>query len=209
MVEDSIEIAAELIKSFEGLSLVKYKCSGGMTTIGYGHVIRKNEEITDCITKEQAEMLLAEDIKIAQYALHRYCHVPLSATQEAALISFIFNLGAGAFQASVLRQKLNRHEYILAANELIKWVYARGIRLKGLEARRTAERNLFLADIDNISNVKESNQGSPQYSPRQIEQQDNKPVDTTAISATSVIVPIIWVVTNVRSSFRKLKARIV
>ncbi len=44
MVEDSIEIAAELIKSFEGLMLVKYKCSGDMTTIGYGHVIRKNEE---------------------------------------------------------------------------------------------------------------------------------------------------------------------
>jgi len=203
MVEDSIEIAAELIKSFEGLMLVKYKCSGGMTTIGYGHVIRKNEEIADCITKEQAEMLLAEDIKLAQYALGRYCHVPLSATQEAALISFIFNCGSGAFQASTLRQKLNRYEYILAANELPKWVYARGIRLKGLAARRTAERNLFLA---NISDVQGNNQRSLQYSLRQ---QDNKPVDTTATPMISVTAPIIWVVSGFRSSFRKLKARIV
>ncbi|HJD59000.1 MAG TPA: glycoside hydrolase family protein [Rickettsia endosymbiont of Ceroptres masudai] len=36
--------------------------------------------------------------------------------QQVALISFIFNFGSGKFQASTLRQKLNRGEYLNAAN---------------------------------------------------------------------------------------------
>ncbi|XJO32893.1 glycoside hydrolase family protein [Rickettsia rickettsii] len=45
---------------------------------------------------------------------------PLTENQQAALISFIFNCGAGAFQASTLQQKLNRGEYANAANELLR-----------------------------------------------------------------------------------------
>ncbi|WP_342270758.1 lysozyme [Rickettsia endosymbiont of Orchestes rusci] len=60
-------------------------------------------------------------------------------------MSFIFNCGAGAFQASTLRQKLNRGEYLLAANELLRWVHAKGrVKLQGLIRRRQLERSLFL-----------------------------------------------------------------
>ncbi|WP_408634807.1 glycoside hydrolase family protein [Rickettsia asiatica] len=41
--------------------------------------------------------------------------MPLTEKQQAALISFIFNFGSGKFQASKLRQKLNRGEYLVAA----------------------------------------------------------------------------------------------
>ena len=56
-----------------------------------------------------------------------------------------FMEAAGAFQASALRQKLLRREYDLAADEFLKWVYARGLKLKGLIKRRLIERNLFLS----------------------------------------------------------------
>ncbi|WP_375333932.1 lysozyme [Candidatus Tisiphia endosymbiont of Xenochironomus xenolabis] len=65
-------------------------------------------------------------------------------SQEGALISFVFNCGAGAFQASSLRQKLLRGEYLSAADEFPKWVYARGVKLKGLVRRRLVEREIFL-----------------------------------------------------------------
>ncbi|MCX4084619.1 glycoside hydrolase family protein [Rickettsia hoogstraalii] len=53
--------------------------------------------------------------------------------QQVALISFIFNFGSGKFQASILRQKLNRGEYLNAANELLCWVHAKDrVKLQGL-----------------------------------------------------------------------------
>jgi len=145
---EATAIAKDLIKEFEGLRLTQYKCSGGMPTIGYGHVIRKNEQVASPVTEAQAEALLDQDVKIVQAALRCYCHVPLTPFQEAALISFIFNLGAGAFQSSTLRQKLNRSEYILAADEFPKWVHAGGRKLHGLVRRRAVERNLFLTEVE-------------------------------------------------------------
>ncbi|WP_410525916.1 lysozyme [Rickettsia endosymbiont of Lasioglossum villosulum] len=63
------------------------------------------------------------------------------------LISFIFNCCYGAFQASTLRQKLNRSEYDNAADELLRWVKAKGgVKLQGLVKRREIERSLFLSE---------------------------------------------------------------
>ncbi|WP_082022279.1 glycoside hydrolase family protein [Rickettsia hoogstraalii] len=45
----------------------------------------------------------------------------------------MFNFGSGKFQASILRQKLNRGEYLNAANELLCWVHAKDrVKLQGL-----------------------------------------------------------------------------
>ena len=61
-----------------------------------------------------------------------------------ALVSFIFNVGAGAFQASSLRQKLNRGEYQATAEQFLRWVHGGGRILQGLVRRRHNERALFL-----------------------------------------------------------------
>jgi lysozyme len=122
-----------------------YYCSGGKRTIGYGHVMQDNEQIPEQISPDIAENLLEKDIAKTRSSLHKNCKVPLSLEQEAALLSFIFNCGSGAFQASSLRQKLNRGEYELAAAELPRWVYSRGIKLAGLIKRRYVEQNLFLS----------------------------------------------------------------
>jgi len=141
----AIIIATDLIKKFEGLRLTPYYCSAGHKTIGYGHVIRQDEAIGNRINKEQAESLLEDDIRKAENILHRYCNVPLTENQQAALISFIFNCGVGAFQSSTLRQKLNRGEYMKAADEMLKWVYTKGgIKLQRLMKRRRIEQSLFL-----------------------------------------------------------------
>ena len=140
----SVAIAADLIRSFEGLKLQSYYCPAKKLTIGYGHLIRAGEHF-GVITLGKAEELLNRDIRLAQNSVYRLCRVPLNPHQEAALISFVFNCGSGAFQASTLRQKLNRGEYIWAADEFLRWVYGGGIRLRGLIRRRAAERAVFLA----------------------------------------------------------------
>ncbi|HJD59248.1 MAG TPA: lysozyme [Rickettsia endosymbiont of Omalisus fontisbellaquei] len=81
---------------------------------------------------------------------------PLTENQQAALISFIFNFGGGKFQASTLRQKLNRGEYLNAAGEMLRWVKAKGgVKLQGLVKRRQIERSLFLSETGIASIVNE------------------------------------------------------
>ncbi|WP_342270465.1 lysozyme [Rickettsia endosymbiont of Orchestes rusci] len=144
------ELAKQLIKQFESLRLAPYYCPAGRKTIGYGHAIKPHElpYLDTEITKEQAERLLDEDVKQVQIALHKYCHVYLSVNQQVALISFIFNCGAGAFKASTLRRKLNKGQYSAAADEFLKWVYAGDKKLTGLVKRRTIERAVFLGEVD-------------------------------------------------------------
>ncbi len=145
---DINKIAASFIKQFEGLSLKAYYCRSGFKTIGWGHVINSSDDIGKTITIEKAEELLKQDILKAKHCLYRNTKtVELNFNQITALISFIFNLGSGAFQSSTLRQKLLRYEYGLAALEFNKWVYARGRKLKGLQRRRAAEKNLFQMQV--------------------------------------------------------------
>ena len=141
--------AKALIKEFEGLSLKPYKCPGGYNTIGYGHVIKNTTEdalFKNGIDASEAETLLLNDMNIANQALIRLVSVPLNSHQRAALVSFVFNVGSGAFQASTLRQKLNRGEYNPAAEQFLKWIHGGGRQLPGLVRRRHAERELFLKE---------------------------------------------------------------
>jgi lysozyme len=60
-MENKINLTGiEIIKKYEGLELKPYKCPAGYNTIGYGHVIRKNEKFTH-ISKQKAESLLISD----------------------------------------------------------------------------------------------------------------------------------------------------
>ena len=64
----------------------------------------------------------------------------------AALCSWTYNLGTGALQRSSLRRLyINDGRYEEAADEMLRWVFCNGRRLRGLVLRRTDERALFLA----------------------------------------------------------------
>lgn len=132
-----------LIKQFEGVRLKAYGCPAGYPTIGYGHVIRSSESFEYGITTAQAEALLLGDIAHVEAALGRLIQAPLTQNQFDALVSFTFNLGAGALQRSTLRRKINRHHHEEAPNELMRWVFAGGRRLLGLVKRRRAEALLY------------------------------------------------------------------
>jgi len=73
----------------------------------------------------------------------RLITVPLTQGQFDALVSFTFNLGAGALQRSTLRRKINREEHADVHAELMKWVWAGGRKLKGLVRSRVAEANHY------------------------------------------------------------------
>ena len=132
-----------LIRRCESFQPKPYLCPAGWWTVGYGHVIRKGEDFSAGIDEDRASHLLADDLAVAERAVLRLIRVPLSEGQYAALVSFTFNLGAGALQRSTLRQKLNRSDYDAVPAEFLKWVWGGGRKLKGLVVRRQAEANLF------------------------------------------------------------------
>ena len=69
--------------------------------------------------------------------------VPLAQHQFDALVSFVFNVGGGAFRESTLLRELNAGDYDAVPRELNRWVKAGGRTLPGLVRRRGAEGVLF------------------------------------------------------------------
>ncbi|MBT9314950.1 lysozyme [Leptothoe spongobia TAU-MAC 1115] len=131
-----------LIKSFEGLRLKAYQDAVGVWTIGYGTTrgVRPGQEISEA----QAEALLKTDLNRFENAINQAVRVSINDNQFAALVSFTYNVGAGALRSSTLLRKLNRRDIYGAANEFPRWNRAGGRVLAGLTRRRNAERALFL-----------------------------------------------------------------
>jgi lysozyme len=132
----------DLIKHFETFVPTPYKCPAGKPTIGYGHVILKNEHF-DHLTETDAEDLLRGDVGIAEEGVQRSITVPLEIHQFDALVSFAFNVGTWALTTSTLRRKVNAGLHLEVPEQFMRWVYAHGEKLKGLVRRRAAEAAMY------------------------------------------------------------------
>ncbi len=133
----------ELIKRHEGFREEAYLCPAGIYTIGYGHT--GNEVKEGCtITPEEGEILLMADLERYESVVNKFVSAPLTQSAFDALVSFSFNVGAGAFLGSTLFHLVNSdpHQREIA-DEFNKWVNARGRRLEGLVKRRAEECNLY------------------------------------------------------------------
>ena len=134
----------DIIKKSEGLRLEAYlPTPNDIPTIGYGHT--KGVRMGQRISLAQAEQFLLEDVDWAEDAVNSLVKVRLSQNQFDALVSFVFNIGAGAFSKSTLLKCLNAGDYGSAANQLLRWNKQAGKELKGLTKRRQEERALFLS----------------------------------------------------------------
>ena len=134
----------DLIKKFEGTVLKVYKDAVGKDTIGVGHLIKAGEHFT-ALTQQQAEDLLAKDLKQFEIGVTSAVKVALTQNQFDALVSFAFNLGMSNLNSSTLLKKLNAGDVTGASLEFERWNKAGGKPLAGLTRRRLAEKELFLS----------------------------------------------------------------
>jgi len=133
------------IKSWERYRSRPYNDGYGYLTIGYGHLIDKDEEF-DSITVPQAHDILMKDIESSEEDVDRLVTVPLNQNQHDAVVSFFFNVGAAnILQGEHTLPDLNRGEYRKFADHLLSWRKSAGKVSRGLIRRRTAERELFLS----------------------------------------------------------------
>jgi lysozyme len=131
----------DLIKGFEGLRLRAYQDPVGIWTIGYGST--RDVEPGQVISLDQAEDRLRSDLADAERAVDSLVSVQINDNEFAALVSFVYNVGAGAFARSTMRRLLNRGERRYAASQFARWNKAKGRVLNGLTRRRAAEAALF------------------------------------------------------------------
>lgn len=143
------ENGKNLIKSFESCRLSAYKDATGTLTIGWGHTgsidgIPIYDGLT--ISQQKADELFDMDLERFENHVNGY-HDKYNFTSNefSALVSFAYNVGS----ITQLTAKGTRTKTQIA-NAMLKYVYSKGVKLKGLVNRRTKERNLFLSDEESV-----------------------------------------------------------
>lgn len=110
-------------------------------TIGYGHLIKPNEQFPPGgITLEQGQELLAADVAIAEAPVNELAP-QANQNQFDALVDFTFNLGAPALKTMLA------HGWDQVPAQISRWNQAGGHVLAGLVARRAIEAALFLTPV--------------------------------------------------------------
>jgi lysozyme len=139
--------AIEIIKEFEGCKLKAYLCPAGIPTIGFGNTYYNNGKVVkigDTITQSEADMLLTLTVRIFYDKVIKAVKSNINENQIAALTSFAYNVGVGAFEKSTLLKKVNANpDDPTIEAEFMKWTKAAGIVLNGLKKRRMSEYKLY------------------------------------------------------------------
>lgn len=142
----AVNKATEFIKEWEGFSATPYRCPAGVLTIGYGETEGVTEH-SKPVTEAEAHLMLKRRVREFAEQIDPLIEVELNENQAAALLSFCYNVGVGAFKASTLLRKLNKGDADGAAREFLRWnrttVNGRKKVLPGLTRRREAEKALF------------------------------------------------------------------
>lgn len=141
--ERALSLVMALCIRFEGVYLKPYLCPAGVPTIGCGSTLYldgRAVKLTDpAITYEHAMVLLKVRV-LGEFmpAVLRLCRVR-NERELAAITDYAYNLGINALKNSTLRRRINEGRWDLVPDELRKWVYAAGKKLRGLMTRREAE----------------------------------------------------------------------
>jgi len=140
---------ADFIGDWEGEELWAYRDVKGIWTIGIGHIINVHEGMV--ITKEKMFELFRQDVERYVEAINRSVTVALSQRQYDALVSLCFNIGISGLERSTVLRRLNKGNYLGAADAFLMWNKVRDQErlrvVQGLTNRRQAEREMFLRGL--------------------------------------------------------------
>ena len=143
-------LAMLLLMHHEGCFLQATPCSAGVLTIGHGHtttfgypkVVHGMK-----ISQPEAIILLYKDTKKVYDSIHQDVQ-HLDWFQQAALVSFTYNIGIEGFQKSTVRKRLflrnNLYRDYSIALHLQRWNKINGKPAPGLTKRRREEAWILL-----------------------------------------------------------------
>lgn len=141
-----------MLIELEGSRPRAYLDVAGFLTIGVGHMLTRSELTSgkiaiaesavrwrDGLSDEQIGLLLAQDLGRFEHVVAESVKVDVSQERFDALVSFVFNTGAGAFKRSTLLRWVNAGRLSEVPEQMRRWIYAGGEMHDGLVARREVE----------------------------------------------------------------------
>lgn len=140
----ALALTSPLLEEVEGIRYKPYKDIAGIWTVCHG-ITGKDVILGKTYTRKECDALLAKHINIAKVAVDKAVKTEIPDSMRAALYSFTFNAGTGAFRKSTLLKKVNKGDLWGACGELWNWTYyynpktGRKEKSKGLKNRRAVE----------------------------------------------------------------------
>lgn len=148
----ALVLAVSFIGGWEGRRLVAYQDIVGVWTICDGET--RGVKAGDTATDAQCDEMFAAGIAEFEADLDKCLTVDVPTGMKVALVSWTYNVGAGAACRSTLVRKANSGDLIGACNELPRWNKAGGVIVRGLTNRRGAERLMCLEAVREKSTPK-------------------------------------------------------
>ena len=155
----------DFIKILEGVKPFVYLDVAGLPTIGAGHLLTRDEltsgkivldgyayKYHDGLSDKLIDLLLTQDLEIAETAIQNGVKVELNQNQYNALVSFVFNVGIGAFGKSTLLKWLNAGLHSKVPIQMRRWIFSGGQQIRGLKNRREKEIALWSKEDEKRDN---------------------------------------------------------
>jgi lysozyme len=149
-IEQAEEIALSIAMPFEGFEPNPYPDPGTGAepwAIGFGSTHDGSDQPvtpqTPAISYSDACDLAMRDMYRAFQAIAGDIAAPLTMHEIAAVMDFVYNVGAGNFKNSTLLRLINAKQYALAAAQFERWDEAGGKVMAGLLRRRLTEERMF------------------------------------------------------------------
>lgn len=140
----ALAMTSPLLEEIEGVKYRPYRDIAGVWTVCAG-ITGSDVILGKTYTQKECDALLAKHIAVAKREVDKQVKVEIPDSMRAALYSFTYNAGTGAFRKSTLLKKVNRGDLKGACNELWNWTYyynpktGKKERSKGLKNRRAVE----------------------------------------------------------------------
>ncbi len=143
-----VSIAVVVVGAFEGLYLHPYNDVVGVRTVCYGATAADHVDLSRTYTKAECDQMLGNDLPkydaMIQKCLPKDAYNALPPHRHAALVSFTYNLGGGAFCKSRIPKDLAAGNVKQACTDMLAYNRAGGRVIKGLVTRRQAEYKLCM-----------------------------------------------------------------
>lgn len=140
------------MSQWEGSTNKVYLDAAGLPTIGVGHLLTKSELMSgkingvkygEGLSDDEVTKILHSDVHESESCVINSVTCHLTQNRFDCLVSFVFNVGVGAFKNSTLLKVLNRKEYDKVPEQLRRWNRAGGRVVQGLINRRENEVKLW------------------------------------------------------------------
>ena len=136
----TVLVAAPFVAVQEGVVLTSYADPVGIDTACVGETDEEVVGFKKLFSRDECIAVMGASLYAHAMQLEPCVKRDIPRHQAAALLSFSYNVGVGNACNSTLMRKLNAGQPWCA--ELGRWVYAKGIKLRGLVKRRAAERRM-------------------------------------------------------------------